>query len=140
MTDGARNVLVASTNADACEVMARVMETAGYEAVRLPADAVIADAVATIRPDGLLLDLGSANLPALRALRELDDAVGTGVRVVMFGTGPAGGRLAWQAGADGYLLRPIHARELTAAFTEVMDLDAAGREARRTAGAQALSA
>lgn len=132
MTDGPRSVLVASTDPDACEIMARVIETASLEAVRLPTGESVPDAVLSTRPAGLLLDLGAANLETLRAIREHDEPVADQVRILVIGTGPAGGRLAWQAGADGYLVRPFRADDLVAAVTDALARDEAGRVSRRT--------
>lgn len=135
MSDDPRSVLVASTDADAREVMARVVETASLDAVRLPAAESVMDAVVNSRPAGLLLDLGAANLETLRAVRERSEPAAAQVRIVVIGTGPAGGRLAWHAGADGYLVRPFHADDLVASFRESLDRDDAARAARRTEAA-----
>lgn len=131
MSDDPRSVLVASTDPDAREVMARVLESASLDAVRLPAAESVPDAVVSSRPAGLLLDLGAVNLETLRAVRERDEPAAARVRVVVIGTGPAGGRLAWQAGADGYLVRPFHADDLVASLRDALALDEAARVTRR---------
>lgn len=127
-------VLVASPQDDVREVLARVVETGGLDAVRLDADDDVVEAVVNSRAGAVICDLGGANLTVLRALRERPEEAAASVRVIVIGTGPAGGRLAWQAGADGYLLRPFHARDLQAALAEAFALDDDGRAARRSPG------
>lgn len=139
MSDDLRGVLVASTDADACEVMARVVETASFDAIRLPPASSVTDAVVNSRPAGLLLDLGATNLETLRAVRDRSEAAAAQVRIVVIGTGPAGGRLAWQAGADGYLVRPFHAADLVAAFRDALARDEPARVSHRTEAATELT-
>ena len=133
MADVATTVLVASAEADVREILARVVETAGFEAVRLEPHAAVAGAVLSTRAQALVLDLGADNLPTLRDLRDREEAAAAEVRVVVIGTGPAGGRLATQAGADGYLVRPFHADELRVTLTEALARTDDARRSRRTA-------
>lgn len=134
MGDADATVLVASGDEQVREVLARVVEVAGLDAIRMDPSADVAEAAAAAPAQGVVLDLGAGNLEALRSLRASDDAVAAEARVIVLGTGPAGGRLAWQAGADGFLVRPFHARELQAALTDSLALDASERQARRDAG------
>ena len=92
-----------------------MVEAAGHEPSASSRAPTWPTAVTHRAADACVLDLGADNLDALRALRGQRRAVGPAVRVVVIGTGPAGGRLAWQAGADGFLVRPFHARDLQAA-------------------------
>jgi len=131
---GAPTVLVAQSDPQVREVLARVIEAAGLSAVRLEPSADVAGAVGNSGAAGLVLDLGAGNLAALQAVRSGSEPAATDVRVVVIGTGPSGGRLAWQAGADGFLARPFHARDLQAALTDALDLDDDGRAARRSVG------
>lgn len=130
---GAATVLVAQPDPQVREVVARVVEAAGMAAVRLDSTADVAGAAATSGASAVVLDLGSGNLTALQAMRADDGPTGAEVAVVVIGTGPAGGRLAWQAGADAFLVRPFHARDLQGALTDVLALDDASRVARRSA-------
>ncbi|QXC59920.1 hypothetical protein KSP35_16275 [Aquihabitans sp. G128] len=138
MGDGSTTILVANPDEAVREVVARVVETVGLDAVRLAPDADLADAVVHSGATGAVLDLGPDNLAALEALRARTEPGATGARVVVIGTGPANGRLAWQAGADGFLVRPFHARELQAALTEALARPDADRAAHRDAQAAAL--
>jgi len=140
MADDAPTILVANPDDDAREVIARVVDAAGFHAVRLEAGADVGDAVVTSAAAGLVLDLGADNLSALQALRGRSDDAAAAACVVVIGTGPAGGRLAWRAGADGFLVRPFHARDLQAALTEALSVDADERAARRVTAVDALAA
>lgn len=134
MGDADTTILVASPDEQVREVLARVIEVGGHDAIRLDPSADVGDAVAAASAHGVVLDLGAGNLAALQALRARTEAGAAEARVIVVGTGPAGGRLAWQAGADGFLVRPFHARELQAALADALALDADGRQARRAAG------
>lgn len=138
MGDDGIIILVANPDAQVQEVLARVVETVGLSAVRLDAAVDIAEAVAVNAADGLVLDLGAGNLEALQAIRARPEPAGLTSVVIVIGSGPASGRLAWQAGADGFLVRPFHARDLQAALTGALALDPAGRAAQRAAGSTSL--
>jgi CheY-like chemotaxis protein len=164
----AATVVVANPDEDAREVVARVVEAGGLTAVRVASAAEVPDAVAAAGGGagatgviGVILDLGPANLQALEALRagdgrtddgrkddgagdgrtddgRKDDGAGDGPRVVVLGTGPANGRLALRAGADGYLVRPFHARDLRATLADALARPDAERATWRTAAAECL--
>lgn len=138
--DAVATILIAQPEPQVREVVARVVEAAGFSAVRLEPSLDIGEASASSGAAGVVLDLGPANLGALQAIRARPEPAAAQVCVVVLGTGPAGGRLAWQAGADGFLARPFHARELQAALAEAMTLDDAGRAARRSASAEVPTA
>lgn len=129
----AGTVVVANRDDDAREVVARVVEGAGFEATRVASPGEVPAAVGSAV--AVVVDLGPDGLEVVRALR---DGAGTEVPVVVVGTGPAGGRLALQAGADGFLVRPFHARDLQAAVRDAVARPAAERAAWRTATAAAL--
>lgn len=130
----AGTVVVANVDDDAREVVARVVEAAGFDAVRVATGADVA--ASTSSAAAVVLDLGANGLDVLRTLRGSDG--GAEVPVVVVGTGPAGGRLALQAGADGFLVRPFHARDLQTAVTDAVARPAAERSDWRTATAAFL--
>jgi DNA-binding response OmpR family regulator len=131
-------ILIASADEQVREVLARLVETAGLEAVRLDPAVDIPDAVVATIAAGLVLDMGAGNQSVLEAIRRRTESTAANVRVVVIGSGPAGGRLALQAGADGYLVRPFHARDLQSAVTGALGRSEAGRHAWRAATAGSL--
>ena len=140
MPDAPIIVYVASTDDTVREVLARVVEAVGHAAVRADHDARLTTTVVEAGANALVLDLGAANQEVLVALRAHPEPVAASVRVILIGTGPAGGRLAWQAGADGYLVRPFAATDLQGVLAGALDADDARRAQVRAEQLQALSA
>jgi DNA-binding response OmpR family regulator len=109
---GARaTVVVANPDQTVCEVLARLVEAGGHEAVRITDPDRVVDAVGGSLAVGAVLDLGPGTADAVQALRA-DGAAGEAVRLVAVATGPANAHLAWQAGADAVLTRPFPAGAL----------------------------
>lgn len=133
MAPAAAAVYVACPDDTVREVLARVVEAGGHTATRGDGDAA---AITASGAQAVVLDLGPATQDVLGALR----AAGDEQRVVVIGTGPAGARLAWQAGADGYLVRPFDAEQLQAAIDAALTADGAARAAARAAELAALPA
>lgn len=113
MADGTRaTVVVANPDPDVCEVLARLVEAAGHEAIRTTDASGVAAAVAAAQAAAVILDAGAANLDALEELRAAPTPLGASVRVVVVGTGPASARQAWHHGADAVLTRPFASTEV----------------------------
>lgn len=125
-------VVVANPDEAAREVIARVVETGGFDAVRLEPGSDPVDAVLASRADAVVLDLGADNLDIIIGLRQRTEAAAAAARVVVLGAGPATGRRALQSGADAYLQRPFHADELRAALTDALARPEPERSAWRT--------
>ncbi|MBX3286708.1 MAG: hypothetical protein R2746_18220 [Acidimicrobiales bacterium] len=131
-------VLIASPDESVREVLARLVETAGHEAVRLDPTVDVPDAVVATSAGGLVLDLGAANQSVLEAVRARTEATAANVRIVVIGSGPAGGRLALNAGADGFLVRPFPAADLQGAIDDALGRSEVARHAWRASTAAAL--
>lgn len=136
--DGKRraSVVVVNPDADVCEVLARLTEAAGHDAMRVTDVDTAISAVAG-GADAIVIDAGAANLGLVTAVRAQDGPDGNGVRILTVSTGPASARLAWHAGADGVLARPFPASEigqlLAAALASNTDERASVRAARLAA-------
>jgi DNA-binding response OmpR family regulator len=131
-------VVVANADQTVCEVLARVVEGAGHEAVRVTDPTQVTGAVLSAPAEALVLDLGAGNVDQLRALRGGDHPRSTGSRAVVIVSGPANALLAWQADADAVLTRPFRAEELQRALAEVLARPAADRAPTRRAHIEAL--
>ena len=143
MSDGAGSrvtVVVANTDETVCEVLARVVEAGGHEAVRITDPGLVSGAVQSAPADALVLDLGAGNVEQLRSVRAGDHPRATESRAIVISTGPANALLAWQAGADAVLTRPFPAEALQTALTEALGRSTADREATRAAQVDGLSA
>ena len=141
MTDGAEarvTVVVANADPTVCEVLARVVEAAGHEAVRVTDPTQTAAAVLSAPADALVLDLGADNVDQLRSLRGGDHPRSTQSRAVVISSGPANSLLAWQADADAVLTRPFHAEELQSALADALARAPQDRAATRLAQIDAL--
>jgi DNA-binding response OmpR family regulator len=137
---GRPTVVVASEDQTVCEVLARVIEGGGYEAVRVTEPAQVVGGVLSAPALALVLDLGPGNVDQLRSLRGGDHPRSTSSRAVAIVSGPANALLAWQADADAVLTRPFAAAELQAALTEVLAREPADRAAVRRTHIESLSA
>jgi DNA-binding response OmpR family regulator len=137
---GRTTVVVASADDTVCEVLSRVVEAGGLEAVRVTEATQVPGAVLSAPAEALVLDLGSDNIAQLRSLRGGDHPRSTDSRAVVIVSGPANALLAWQADADAVLTRPFRAEELQSALREVIARDAGERGTVRRTQIRALSA
>ena len=135
-------VAVVNDDDGARELVARIIERDGHTAHRVES----ADAALTLLQAGgvniAVFDLVTAGPAANRnLLAEVRAAMpGSPVRAVLVGRSSGAGLLAWQGGADGFLVRPFHARELVQAIDEALARPDADREAHRRAAITAIAA
>jgi DNA-binding response OmpR family regulator len=135
---GRTTVVVACADPTVCEVLGRVVETGGYEAVRVTDDTQVTGAVLSAPAAALVLDLEAANVSQLRALRGGDHPRSTSSRAVVIVSGPANALQAWQADADAVLTRPFRAEELLTTIAEVLNREPQDRGPARRAQIEAL--
>lgn len=132
---GAVTVLIAGDNADANELLSRVLAVEGLRPVTATSvDAATARAVEQL-PRAAVVDLGgggvSASLQFLDWVRSNEDDRISRCRVVIVARSSANRTFAFQSGADDFLQRPFHASELVAAITEALSTSQADMPARR---------
>ncbi len=139
---GPTRVLVVDDNPDACELIARVIESAGWTATRSysqddalhklesgdpPFKAVIAD----FQSGGT-----GASLELLDAIRRTRDFAE--IPVLLLTHNETNRLYAWESGADAVLVRPFHAddliNEIYAVLTRSTDEREAWREEQLAAG------
>lgn len=130
-------VVVANPDETVCEVLARIVERAGHEVVRVTEPAQASAAVLSAGAAAVVLDLAADTVEQLRALRSGGSQRGTDTRAVVISTGPANALLAWQADADAVLTRPFAATALEAALADAL---ARTDEERATERAEQLRA
>ncbi|MFZ5509261.1 MAG: EAL domain-containing protein [Pseudomonadota bacterium] len=128
-------VVVADDNADMRAYLRRLLEEAGY-AVEAVADGAAALAVCQDRgPDLLLADVMMPGLDGFSLLQRLRENPATSALPVILLSARAGKEARVEglaAGADDYLVKPFHARELVARVDGAMRLEALRREAMDT--------
>jgi DNA-binding response OmpR family regulator len=115
-TEGA--VLVVNQDPDACELVARLVELAGFPAVRFFDHGSVVDQLTEGGVAGVVVDALVAGdtdaFAVLDAIRAAEASVRDTV-VVILGTTDANRLYAYQSGVDGFLVRPFHAGELVEA-------------------------
>jgi DNA-binding response OmpR family regulator len=135
---GPTRVLVVDDDKDACELVARIVESAGWTATRCytqddalrkldegdpPFKAVIADLHSGGTGAGLEM------LDAIRRAKDVKD-----VPVLLLTQSDQNRMFAWESGADAFLVRPFHAddliNEVYAVLTRTLEERDAWREAQ----------
>jgi two-component system, OmpR family, response regulator ResD len=113
---GPTRVLVVNDDPDACELIARIIESAGWIALRCHShdDALAALPGAKPALKAVLADFHAGGASA--GLKLLDDIrrmpAFTNMPVLLLTHNDANRLFAWQAGIDGFLVRPFHADQL----------------------------
>jgi two-component system OmpR family response regulator len=134
---GPARVLVVDDDPDACELIARVVESHGMEAVRAHGhEQAMTELLGAINAFGaMVIDFAHGGPSACVALLEdvrSSDAVHDLPVVII--TRVAQNRVfAWQAGVDAYLVRPLHGAELLAELDAVLTRSPGERDAHRRA-------
>ncbi|WP_334142703.1 response regulator [Rhabdothermincola sp.] len=139
---GPTRVLVVDDDPDACELVARIIESAGWGAARAHSAEEAMSALVGGQPPftALVLDfVGAGTDAALGVLEEVRRRPEVAdVAVVVVAASRYDRDRVWQAGADGLLVRPFHAddlvNELYAVFTRTPDERAAFRAEQLATG------
>jgi len=127
--------MVVDDDADACELMARVIEGGGWSVTRCHShnDAVAELSRANPRYALTVVDFATAGtasslklLDTIRHADEIDDTP-----VLLLPRADTNRMFAWQQGADGFLVRPFHADDLVAELHAILDRSPEQRKAHR---------
>jgi len=134
-------VAVVNDDDDARELVARIIERDGHTVHRIESAAAALSLLSAGGVNVAVFDLVSAGPAANRnLLSEVRDSMpGAPVRAVLVGRSAGAGLLAWQGGADGFLVRPFHARDLVQAIDEALARPDADREGHRRAAISAIA-
>jgi two-component system OmpR family response regulator len=136
-------VLVVDDDPDACELIARIIERHGMGAVRAHGhDEAMTELLGAINAfRAIVVDFthggAAAGVGLLEDVRS-SDAI-RNLPVVVLTRLDQNRVFAWQAGADGYLVRPIHASELLAELDAVLARSPEERSAHRQAALDAAT-
>jgi DNA-binding response OmpR family regulator len=132
---GPTRVLVVDDNADACELVARIVESAGWTATRCYAPDDALDKLDNGDPPfkAVIVDFQSggtgAGLELLDAVRRNKDF--NEVPVLLLTRNETNRMFAWESGADAFLVRPFHADDLINEVYAVLTRSTEEREAWR---------
>jgi DNA-binding response OmpR family regulator len=132
---GPTRVLVVDDNADACELIARIVESAGWTATRCysPDDALEKLDSGDPPFKAVIADFQSggtgASLELLDAVRRSKDF--SEMPVLLLTRSETNRIFAWESGADAFLIRPFHADDLINEVYAVLTRSVEEREAWR---------
>lgn len=132
---GPTRILVVDDNADACELIARVIESAGWTATRCydhddaldkldNGDPAFKAVVADFQSGGT-----GASLELLDAVRRSKDF--KDIPVLLLTRSDTNRMYAWESGADAFLVRPFHADDLINEIYAVLTRSIEERDAWR---------
>lgn len=111
----AKKILVVDDDKHVPRLSKATLEREGYE-VLVAADGMEAlDTIERERPDLILLDIAMPNMDGFETLRRLKSTPSTvAIRIVIVTARDADADItrAWQAGADGYLIKPFAPAEM----------------------------
>jgi DNA-binding response OmpR family regulator len=129
-----RAVLVLNEDADACELVARLVELAGFPAVRAFDPSAVVDQLREGGVVGVVIDsLGtgiSAAFEVLGAIRAAEAKVKDTV-VIILAASDTNRLYAYQSAVDGYLVRPFHADDLVEVVRNTLGRSPTDREQYR---------
>ncbi len=116
--DGSRTggtVLVVNDDPDACELVARLVESAGWAADRHHDVHSVVDELEQTNHSAVIID--SLTIGITDAFKALDDirsgsADIRNVAIVIIASTDTNRLFAYQSGVDGFVVRPVHADEL----------------------------
>ena len=117
-------VLVAGANVGANELLSRILEADGYRTVTATTPVTTTERAGEHLPRAAVVDLGGSGIgTGLRLLdffRSHDDPRLARCRVVVLAPSSANRTFCFHSGADDFLQRPFHARDLLESVSEVL--------------------
>jgi DNA-binding NtrC family response regulator len=124
--EGPGRVLVVHDDPDGCELLVRILAVAGHEVQRAHDFGEMSDRlVERPAPHCVVLDINTGgiggNLKLLDAVRGHRDPEVAAAQVVLVATTASSAMFSWQAGIDGFVLRPFHADELIGAVADALE-------------------
>lgn len=140
---GPTRVLVVDDDPNGRELIARILESAGWQADRCPSEAEALAQLTEAEPPykAVVVDFTSGTTPSVQllgAIRSHDEIAD--VPVALLTTSTDGQVFAWQSGVDGFLVRPFHADDLINEIYGMLSRTPAEREQHRTDELRALDA
>jgi DNA-binding response OmpR family regulator len=117
-------VLVVNDDADACELLVRMVGTAGYRAIGATTDSDARRQITMELPRCVVLDMTTggvgSSLKVLDLIRSNEDNRVSSARVVLCASSPKNRSFSFQSGADAFVVRPFHIDDLLREITDVL--------------------
>jgi DNA-binding response OmpR family regulator len=105
-------VMVVGTDRDACELVARLVEWAGRQVTRVYDPTTVVDQLSEGGVAAVVIDSRATGTRHAISVLEAVRTGGADTVVLVLADSDADRLTAYQAGTDGYLVRPFHADEL----------------------------
>ncbi|MFZ6004442.1 MAG: response regulator [Actinomycetota bacterium] len=117
-------VLVVNDDAEACELLVRFLGLAGFQAGGADSDTTAMYLMSQHLPRCVVLDLQTggvgSSLKLLDQIRTHPDRRINSARVVLCAPSPKNRTFSFQSGADAFVVRPFHVKDLVAEVTDVI--------------------
>jgi DNA-binding response OmpR family regulator len=140
--DATTKVLVLGDNADACELLMRILGTGGYAVGTVRTQADLLSVLVNDTPALVVLDVTRMNhgdaLAHLEAVRSSANPRIASQRVLLCASAAGSTLFAWEAGVDEVLQRPFHARALLTGVASTIRRADSDRLAYRKSGRDLL--
>lgn len=138
---GPTRILVVDDDPNGRELIARILESAGWKADRCSSEGEALVQLGAAQPPykAVVVDFTSgttSSVQLLGAIRGRDEIAG--LPVVLLTTSTDGQVFAWQSGVDGFLVRPFHADDLINEVYAVLSRTPSEREEYRTEKLRAI--
>jgi DNA-binding response OmpR family regulator len=119
MSSPGKLVILVEDDADVARLIARTLESFGFEVVHLTHGASLPRKVKELQPAVCVIDLGLPDVDGLQLIRQLEDS---GVAILaVTGRGDLADRIVGlECGADDYIVKPFEPRELVARLNSVL--------------------
>ncbi len=134
---GPARLLVVDDDADARELISRILEQATYTVERCADHTAAVQAVKQADPpfSGVVVDFQSggtsSSLKLLDAIRHIDDKARAKTPTIILTATDTNQVFAWQSGSDGFLVRPFHADDLVDGVHSMLERTPDEREQHR---------
>ena len=116
-------IIIADDDPVICHLVTSILEREGHYAAALPDGEQVADVAAAKNPNLIILDVSMPGRSGLDVLREIRAEIGWSMPVLML-TGRAGHqdeRIAYGAGANDYLRKPVDPDELVVRTEAILE-------------------
>jgi DNA-binding response OmpR family regulator len=118
-------VLVVNDEADACELLVRLLGHAGFRTLGAHSDVEAMSVIFDEVPRCVVLDMTTggvgSSLKILDQIRSHPDRRINTARVVLCASSPKNRSFSFQSGADAFVVRPFHLADLVDHVSDVLD-------------------
>jgi signal transduction histidine kinase len=117
---GARRVLIVDDNVDAADSLARIVTSMGHEVRVVYSGGAAIESYSSFEPDVVFMDINMPDMDGLEAVVKIRASRDGGRALIctLTGHGKSHAALAFAAGADGHLVKPVGRSDLDLVFAK----------------------